>query len=217
MEDLSGTDCFQFRLSRPWIEVQPLITRLIDACECFVVYEHTHDNEVSRTHVHGVLVNCKWKEDTIRNNFMKVICPAKVDHMLSRTYKLKATGLRYPLDSNAFRYMSKGQYFLLQKGFSNDMLETKRAEWVPPATAAEKAEAKGTKARRIDMLQEMRALVGDRTGDVHFILKMIRQVLVKHEQVIGAYKIMDYHDSIMFYDDRSNFINRLAEKINSRF
>jgi hypothetical protein len=113
--------------------------------------------------------------------------------------------------------MSKGEYFLLQKGFSNDMLETKRAEWVPPATAAEKAEAKGTKARRIDMLQEMRALVGDRTGDVHFILKMIRQVLVKHEQVVGAYKIMDYHDSIMFYDDRSSFINRLAEKINSRF
>ena len=136
METLAGRiDAWQFRLTRPWDEIKDLIQPLIDGCQAFAVYEHPFDAEISRTHVHGVLVGCKWGEDSIRTKFMKVICPEKADYMLSKTYKVKGLTVRKLLDDKVFCYQSKGNEFKLQKGFSENLLEEQRKLWVNPRAA----------------------------------------------------------------------------------
>lgn len=218
METIVGTDCWQFRLSRPWAECHEPLKKLIEGCDGFVAYEHTHDNEVSRTHIHGVIVGCKWGEDTIRTKYLRKICPDKSDNMLSRTYKDKATGQRLPINDKSFVYMSKGQYFMLQKGFNDDFLEACRAAWVPPASkkVTKTVLEKQATVKKIDMLKEMIELVGDRHYDTEHVLKCIREVLIKYDQVVGMYKLMDFHDSIMWREEKSSFIKALASKINQR-
>lgn len=218
METIAGTDCWQFRLSRPWAECEAPLKPLIDGCVGFAVYEHTHDNEVSRTHVHGVIVGCKWGEDTIRTKYLRKICPNKSDYMLSRTYKVKGTVERPPINDGVFVYQSKGQYFMLQKGFSDAFLEEQRLKWVSPrATMVNTKVEKPATVKRIDMLKEMIELVGDRHYDTEHVLKCIRQILIKYDQIIGMYKLIDYHDSILWREEKSSYLKALASKINQRF
>jgi len=66
------------------------------------------------------------------------------------------------------------------------------------------------------MLKEMIELVGDRHYDTEHVLKCIREVLIKYDQVVGMYKLMDFHDSIMWREEKSSFIKALASKINQR-
>jgi len=222
METIVGRlDAWQFRLTRPWSEIAPLIQPLIDGCQAFVVYEHPFDTEIARTHVHGVLVACKWGEDSIRTKFMKVICPEKADYMLSKTYKVKGVHVRKLLDDGVFVYQSKGNEPKFQKGFADKMLAEQRAKWVDPraskSTEGKTILEKVATIRKIDMLKEMIQLVGEsRSYETEHVLKCVRDVLVKHDQVVGMYKMMDYHDAVCMRDEKSSFIRCLASKINMR-
>ena len=67
------------------------------------------------------------------------------------------------------------------------------------------------------MLKEMIQLVGEsRSYETEHVLKCVRDVLVKHDQVVGMYKMMDFHDAICMRDEKSSFIRCLASKISMR-
>lgn len=88
-----------FRVSLAFSDVK--LEQLYEDCEKVIVYEHPADDEVSRTHIHGLCIGYKHKDDTFRKFFK-----GKYEYAL--TLKNKKTGA--PVDETFITYMSKGCY-----------------------------------------------------------------------------------------------------------
>lgn len=90
---------FAFRVHDEFCNVD--LSELYELCDKVAVYQHDADEEVNRTHIHGVCIGCSKKEDTVRKLFK-----GKYEYAL--TFKNKKTGGE--VNSTYIAYMSKGCY-----------------------------------------------------------------------------------------------------------
>ena len=101
---------FAFRVSSSYDETKEHLANLFELCEKVAIYQHDADEEISRTHIHGLLIGCTKGEDTIRNRFFKGKYQS-ADYELKTRYEVKE-GLmqvkrKYDVDEKYIIYMSK--------------------------------------------------------------------------------------------------------------
>lgn len=85
---------------------------LYESCKKMIIYQHDADDEVNRTHIHGLCIGYDKRDDTFRKYFK-----GKYEYAL--TLKNKKTG--GPVDETYIAYMSKGCYDpVFVKNFSDE-------------------------------------------------------------------------------------------------
>lgn len=191
---------------------------IFDMCEKVVVYEHQKDATVKQTHVHMYLGGYTRKEDTLRMR-IKALGYKGVDFAL----KVKKED-GSAVDDSFITYMSKGNLLpKFVKGFDDGFIEQRKSEWVERRSTV-RLGTTGKLVRESDdrkvktkkqLLELMVAEIPDGSG-TRAILEGIRKVLVKENQVIGQYKMLDYYDSYIMYEQKEKWLDGLVSKINSR-
>lgn len=124
-----------FRLSMAYSDCESVMAGYADRCEKIVVYEHSSDEEVSRTHIHGVMV-----KSTVGIEGLKKYLKTHLD--VGGLTGNQLWSWKHCDDVNKYvTYMSKGSLaYKFMKGFSPDEVEALRLSWVekPQAAPAEK-------------------------------------------------------------------------------
>lgn len=210
-----------FRISLPFIDVK--LDELYALCDRVAIYEHPADATVERTHIHGLLLGCKRKEDTIRNNFFK----DKYEYSMKTKYKNRA-GRAVPVDINFMAYMAKGIYdpsFL--KGITMVEADYYKSLWAKrePANVVcfegklttEQIE-KAWKVKRLTKRQLIDTMMISyhHNMETEEVLLLIREVLMANNEVLGRWKCMDFYDALLMYADADRWMDGIVYQINKR-
>jgi len=119
------------RVSLGHSDLQSEWTRILGACERFVLYEHEADEEINRSHVHCLVVNPSISDETMKNWIGRHRGKGNTFWSFKTTYKPKKTEAEIPVNLNFITYMSKGTYSpLVVKGFTAEEIEQYRVAWV---------------------------------------------------------------------------------------
>lgn len=119
---------FAFRISASYADIGSTLLKLIDLTEKVAIYEHPADEKVANTHIHGLLMTCSRKEDTLREKFFKKHWKGK--YQLATTYKDQDDNVQ-PVNEGYVSYMSKGKFEpSFVKGFTTDKISELKAKWV---------------------------------------------------------------------------------------
>lgn len=115
------------RVSLPYHDMSGVVELWSQSCDKMVVYEHTADEKVKTTHVHMIMINCKYKsQDTLCNQFRKLIhTERKGNGLWSWEHK------DYPNpDENVITYMSKGKLEpVFVKNMTVNEIEVYKSRW----------------------------------------------------------------------------------------
>jgi len=194
-------------------------------CERIIVYEHEADEEVNRTHVHFYITQSEIKPDAMKTRFRTMY--GTIDKK-DWAWKLKKDN-GDPIDSGTIVYMSKGCLQpVLNKGWDKEETERLRLMWIPPAKTMLKAvdgklvrvvdeSAKKTRKQLLELMCADLPPEIDRGPDgIKTVMKQVRKVLVKNNEVIGQYKVFDYCDSVYMYKYKEVWIEAMCEKYNKK-
>lgn len=190
-------------------------------CSSVVLFEHEADEQVARTHCHIWLKGVTCNTDTLKNHIKKVVGKVPKSDWAFMEVCPKTKTL---YDDSLITYMSKGiLYPKYIRGWTEEEIEEFRVKWINhnPITTQDgklvvkrvvKETAKKTKR---ELIQEMlETYLPDMENEE--IIELIRKVLVKNNEVIGMYKVIDYFDSLLCYGNKDRFVNMVVQKINSR-
>jgi len=211
---------FAFRISVPWIECSDVVLSFLkDISDKLVIYEHEADEDVMRTHIHGLIIGCQRSDDTLRNKLFKVNYTKNYE--LKSTYKTK-TGT-YPVDEKYITYMSKGNlepsYF---HGITKEAIDEYKAAWVDHSgisAAKEKKERDPNKGiTRYEFIKECLDQynkdylhtrytgkdpfcppgnkVYPETFDQGKACEIVIAKAIEHKQSMGFYKLVDVVDNV---------------------
>jgi len=156
--------------------------------------------------------------DTIKNYIRSQVgLVNKVDWSFKTTYGKEKT----TIDGGAITYMSKGKYDPKYfTGFTQECLNECKAKWVSiPIQQSAAAEAKQSKQRKIDMLAKMlEKITPEKINTIveYDLYKIIRGVLIEHEQVLGMYKVLEFRDAINMRIDKKGFYDEYMGIIQKR-
>lgn len=197
-----------------------------------IFYEHTIDENVSRTHVHGLLV-IKEGSDAIKNWVKKALNVKTfepTDWIFAKKYGPKTD--RKPVTEESIpgfiTYMSKGKYDCKWKYNMEEYdLEELRRSWVnhncdnKPVTISNNKKAQQnrlTKRQLIDKIHEgIRLTFPNETNhSVYDVVRVIKNVLICNNEVLGMYKVIDLYDAYLMYHCGESWIHEITAKINSR-
>lgn len=196
-----------YRITRSYDEAQEFCHWLTDKCLQMIVYQHDADEQVSRTHIHIYVVGVNVTTQSIRNKLKQCF-----EGIFRSDFKLEC---QKEYDDKVITYMSKGclQPSLI-KGFSQELIQTRTAEWQEPERkplvqykikTESPAEAKLRQNELIDCMfkriQETDCSVLDA---VLFVLKDQRVIT-------SRYKIRDYVDTMCLRRDKKPWRDRLEE------
>ena len=155
---------FAFRVSSLYDETKEHLANLFELCEKVAIYQHDADEEISRTHIHGLLIGCTKGEDTIRNRFFKGKYQS-ADYELKTRYEVKE-GLmqvkrKYDVDEKYIIYMSKGVLDpMFLKVFTKEETDAFKAQWKNHKEKKEdRSEVK--KKKPLNMMEACRLIVED--------------------------------------------------------
>ena len=126
--------------------------------------------------------------------------------------------------------MSKGHYdpsvwYNLpggKKKYNTEYFEQLKRQWVDPQKinlklvdgklVRELGKNKLSKREIIDiMLADYTALM-----PIEAVIRLIRKTLIKNNEVLGMYKVIDYYDALLMYGNKEDFTALIISKINSR-
>lgn len=199
------------RVTRKYDDVFDWVDSIKSSKIC--IYEHEADTEVSRTHIHMLIMGCELKPDSLKARYKKLYGNIDAKDWSFKTAK----------DEEFITYMSKGKLVpKLTKGYTVAEIQSYTEKWVEPKTMLKLEDGKfvrdinepGQKTK-IQLLEQMRSrLCG--TDSTRDILKAIRKVLIENKVVIGQYKMLDYYDSLMMYEKKDDWLCAMERKINSR-
>lgn len=201
------------RVTRPYEEVKEWLDNIKSTK--LIVYQHDGDTEVSRTHIHMMIVGSELKPDALKARYKKLY--GNID---AKDWSFKAA------DENQGRYltyMSKGELTpKLTKNYDTDYVTNCMREWVEPKTNLKLEDGKFVRdialpnqKTKLELLEQMRSKLCD-SDTTRTILKIIRTVLIDNKVVIGQYKMMDYYDSLMMYSRKEEWLSGMERKIMSR-
>lgn len=201
------------RVSRSYDDVFDWVDNI--KCSKICIYEHEADTEVSRTHIHMLVIQSELKPDALKARYKKLY--GNID---AKDWSFKKA------DDETDRfitYMSKGRLApKLTKGYDVAEITKLTAEWTEPKTNLKLEDGRfvrdvalpGQKTK-IELLEQMRSKLSD-SDSTRDILKIIRKVLVTNRVVIGQNKMMDYYDSLIMYSRKEDWLSGMERRINSR-
>jgi len=220
------------RISRSYEEIKEWVTQLKG--QSFILYQHDADDEISRTHVHFLIIGSELKPDAMKARYKKLYGDIdKTDWSFISSFKVdgKATAITVENSTKFVTYMSKGSLVPLHSN-GYDPIEVLRLTqlWVDPEQkqleckhgkfirkSKEVPEVKKKSRRNLIEVMLDRGKDEDiNPDDTHAVLRMIRKVLVEHNEVVGMWKVMEYYDAWMMYGHKDQWINMIARKIEFR-
>lgn len=203
---------YAIRITRSYDEIKDWVNAL--EADKMIVYEHSADHAVTRTHIHMLLVNSKLKPDAMKARYKKLY-----NTIDKADWSFKSADADY---EKYITYMSKGKLQpLVNKGIEN--VDDLMSQWKDPRTQNLKL-IQGRLVRDVNKTpkktrRELVELMISRMDDGMTIEKqfgVIRKVLIEHNEVIGQYKAIEYYDACMMYGDGESWIASCVRKINSR-
>lgn len=221
---------YSVRLTWDYETLAPVFDKM-DAT-VIAVYEHPADKEVSRTHCHAFIWELKNPTDTVKNWIRSATGenkPARTDWMFSTTWKDKHTGIRHPVanDGKLITYMHKGRYDCkYYKGIDLTQLKAYESEWVDRTKSTlsvkngkfvKKLPEEGGKAlTRWEMLDKIREIYNPDKHTEDDTLDLIRNEFERNRQVVGMYKILDFYDALMFYENKNQIYGQIKNVLAKR-
>ena len=175
---------FAIRISRPYDEVFEWCDAL--TADKVAIYEHEADAEVSRTHIHILLLNAKVKPDAMKTRFKKLY--GEID---KSDWSFKKAD-----DDGFVTYMSKGKLPpKLTKGYDPVDIERLTREWKDPEAQNITVKLENgkfvrevdtvPKKSKISLLEQMRSELAGSIPTEDSRLRAIRKVLMRNNEVIG--------------------------------
>lgn len=205
------------RVSRSYDDISEWINGI--ECDKIVVFQHDADDEVSRTHVHMLVVKSKCKPDALKTRYKKKygdidktdwsFKDASTDYNKYITYMTK--GVLPPIYNQGFdpvEVLNLAHLWVEQKTKKTTSVELQNGKLVRVVNESSK------KTKR-EIIEQMRSRYQN-SQSTRDILKMIRTVLIENNEVIGMYKVIDYYDALLMYADKSAWLDLIESKINSR-
>jgi len=223
---------FAFRVSSSYDETKEHLAAMYDLCEKVAVYQHDADEEIKRTHIHGLLIGCSKSEDTLRNRFFKgKYEPA--DHELKTKYDVKEgieqVKRKYDVDEKYIIYMSKGVLDpMFLKVFTKEETDAYKAQWKNHKEKKEDTVEK-KKKKPLNMMEACRLIVRDELKylsetQVRLPWRYSQQEVVeaiidwsnKNDRPVVAYKCRDYYDCILQQYDPKQYVGIVMNLIYKR-
>jgi len=211
---------FAFRISLSWNECSvPVLAYLSELSTKLIIYEHEADEEVSRTHIHGLIMGCSRSDDTLRNKLFTV--KYTKNYELKSTYKTKK-GI-FPVDDGYITYMSEGtREPKYNKGYTKEEVDALKAAYInyEEVKKATKVARDPTKTiTRYELIKECLDMYGKDyldtpryTGhdleappgnkiypqafDQHRCCEIVIAKCIEHKQTMGFYKLVDIVDNV---------------------
>lgn len=211
------------RITLPYNDVSGVVNAWKGVCEYLAVYEHPADDKVSSTHVHLLMLNCKFKTpQQLKNIFRK-----HVDTDRDGNELWKWTSKYGEPDKNFLIYMAKGKYYPKDsKGFDQEDFEWAIKMWrglpvrekrVKPT--GEVIPAKQEKVKQLTKFELLTAMkheleVFKQNHPTWLVTKTHRnkivvQVLKEYKQVFGLYKAIDFSYALQMYDDEDSYVDSM--------
>lgn len=230
---------FAFRITSSYDVIQESLKELTDMCSKVAIYQHDADEEIERTHIHGLLMGCSRGEDTIRNRFFKGKYDAS-DYELKQKYKVKE-GLEkikrsYPVDDKYIIYMSKGVHDpVFLKTYTNEECDVYKAMWRNHKEKKQEVE-KEKSAKPKNIYEECQDIVSAKLPKRSYpyfngfieeqvwdysdseIVDAIVLWANEHHKAINQYKVRDYYDCILMRQKPMKYreaVMHLIQKRNS--
>jgi len=225
---------FAFRISLPYGECSEKVLEYLEPLsDKLVIYEHEADDDVSRTHIHGLIMDCSRSDDTLRNNLFKVNYTKNYE--LKSTYKTK-NGV-YPVDAKYITYMSKGHLDPKYcKGFTEEEIAAYKAQWkdmkinkfgrielTPKEEGKPKAMSRFAFVMHCAEIYAEEILKLAEEGHVQrmpYNRRLATQLVilecVKQQQAIGFYKIVDIVDAIQMVANPQGLANNILDYLDAR-
>jgi len=219
---------FAFRISRSYADVGFELITLYEHCEKVIVFEHEADDDIARTHIHGLLMGCARSDDTIRNTYLKKYFHEKegrkvYDYELIQKWKDKTTNVIKPVDMNYITYMGKGslepkylkaipkdessEYVSMWKDFrSHTGVITPKQGTLDKIVITKEVEEQRRKVK-YDMIQD---IVSKWKEDGYNDLEEHAIRVLRHNrQCIGFHKVIEFCDSAEMYGTTSSFVDKV--------
>lgn len=228
MAPKQGTD-WVIRVSRSYTELGPWIQHLSEKCLRVIAYEHEADEEVSRTHVHLVVIGYSTSDETmksqIRTHFKTKSFP-RSDWVFDNELRDERKAITYASKKDLQAKFNKGyeasfiaecsaEYLSLDE-YSNHNRSKVQYKIIP-----EKAEV--ARKRQIDHvmaivkgLQEYHqvgciytALSTEKITPRQVHEAIYRELIEKHNEIVGRYKWRDYYDAVTSRIHKAKFIDQM--------
>lgn len=118
------------RITLPFSDVNQFIEDWADKADKLLVYEHEADEEVSKTHCHFLIRDCKVKEDRLKQIVNKIVSPPlKGNECWSWKTVIEDKVADY------ITYMTKGKLTAkYNKGYDQFYIDERKKVWVLPGT-----------------------------------------------------------------------------------
>lgn len=216
------------RVSLPYNDMSGVIAMWADSCLRMAVFEHEADEEVNTTHIHMIMIDCKYATaEPLKRDFRKLVdTTRKGNELWSWEHK------KHPNpDINFIKYMTKGKLRpVFLKNISPAEVEEQRALWVedskhtPAVSSAEPIK----KMTKFEVIMTVKKYFDDKAPKDLFgkpmnydvsdedILACIRRVLIDNHQPLGLYKVMDIYDGYIMVTNKAKFIDNCLQVLEKR-
>jgi len=218
---------FAIRYDGSWTDTSlAVISEIVTRCEKAVFYEHPATPQ-KVVHIHGLIWGWTKKEDTLRNILKRI----KGQGSYECKQKIRPRDKNSPpVNEQYIRYMTKGKFDPeYVKGFSDELIAEEKAKGydvldtvggklvVKKGEKNPDGETPGRKTRK----ELVDVIVNDLREDIsrlstEDIVSVIRKHLIRNNEVIGMYKVIDIYDSVMMYACEGQWIEMISRKIISR-
>lgn len=145
------------RISRSYVDISSVLIEISRKSEGACWYEHDADEEVSRQHVHGLLVNPTISTDTMKGWLRKILGPVdRYDWAFPTTYKNDLKEV-CAVNMDFITYMSKGKLEPVHcYGSIHSLLcDVYRKKWVERSKRITQTEQKIKEKTHWDLIQEI--------------------------------------------------------------
>ena len=205
---------FKVRISKSYNDCKEKLIQWFSESK-YIVYQHDVPDNI---HIH-LLLDYNKKEDTLRNILKKTY--NSTEYSVGTTYGKRP--FTKPVNETFVSYMSKGG---LDPIYNNLLTDERVAELkllgydkdnvvVPVVTTAKRK----TKRELVDLIYESILEQKQLNGSdltLNEELEVIRRVLIRHNEVLGYYKIIDIYDAYLTYYSPDTLFTSIANRINSR-
>lgn len=201
---------YAIRITRASCDLSGVYDRFAGVSTMLVVYEHPDEGNV---HVHMLMMGCKVGTDTLKNYVRK-----EVGTVLAKDWSFKAKA-----NKDFIAYMSKGKYdpvymygicadevaVYKAQGYDKKNIRLEDGRFVKPV----KEVVKKTKRELVELMVSSI----DLNGTTRDVMSGIKKVLIKNNQVLGNYKVIEFYDAVMMYGNEDKWLDRIVYMSDRRF
>jgi len=225
------------RISSPYSDLSGVFQKFADTCEAMVVYEHEADEQVSRTHCHFVMVNCKYKTPEPLKRIFRQLVKDERDgndlwawtHEKNKTPNLSFIGYmaKNDLEPVFTKEVSAAAILLAQEEWKRNKPHQSLIKPLDPVKKLTKFQIITEVSQRVigrELSRSGKPYSGHKDEKIaifnvvspQVVFEYISQVLAEHEQPVGLYKVMDLYDGFMMMHCQQKFVSNCMAVLGKR-